>query len=77
MITRPAEGDAWPARFLCGVVFIACLGAQDVAIGRRLDEAFRRGGAGRVRSLRFGAAPAGTTWLQGDGWALSTAPAEL
>ena len=77
LITRPAEGDAWPARFLCGVVFIACLGAQDVGAGRRLDEAFRRGGAGRVRSLRFGAAPAGTTWLQGDGWALSTAPAEL
>jgi len=77
LITRPAEGDAWPARFLCGVVFIACLGAQDMGAGRRLDEAFRRGGAGRVRSLRFGAAPAGTAWLQGDGWALSTAPAEL
>jgi protein-L-isoaspartate(D-aspartate) O-methyltransferase len=77
LITRPAEGDAWPARFLCGVVFIACLGAQDAALGRRLDEALRRGGAGRVRSLRFGAAPAAATWLQGDGWALSTAPAEL
>jgi len=77
LITRPAEGEAWPARFLCGVVFIACLGAQDISAGRRLDEAFRRGGAGRVHSLRFGAAPAGTTWLQGDGWALSTAPAEL
>lgn len=76
LITRPDEGDAWPARFLCGVVFIACEGAQDPAIGRRLDEAFRRGGAGRVRSLRFGAAPAGTSWLQGDGWALSTAPAD-
>ena len=76
MITRPAEGDAWPARFLCGVVFIACEGAQDVSLGRRLDEAFRRGGAERVRSLRFGAAPPGATWLQGDGWALSTAPAE-
>src|SRR5271166_4130640 len=76
LITRPEQGDAWPARFLCGVVFIACEGAQDPAIGRRLDEAFRRGGAARVRSLRFGAAPAGTSWLQGDGWALSTAPAE-
>ena len=75
-ITRPEQGDAWPARFLSGVVFIACLGAQDAAIGRRLDEAFRRGGAGRVHSLRFGAAPPGTTWLQGDGWALSTAAAE-
>jgi protein-L-isoaspartate(D-aspartate) O-methyltransferase len=76
LITRPQQGDAWPARFLCGVVFIGCEGAQDATTGRRLDEAFRRGGAGRVRSLRFGAAPAGTSWLQGDGWALSTAPAE-
>ena len=76
LITRPEQGDAWPARFLCGVVFIACEGAQDRAIGRRLDEAFRRGGAARVRSLIFGAAPAGTSWLQGDGWALSTAEAE-
>ena len=76
LITRPEHGDAWPARFLSGVVFIACEGAQDPAMGRKLDEAFRRGGAGRVRSLRFGAAPAGTSWLQGDGWALSTAEAE-
>jgi protein-L-isoaspartate(D-aspartate) O-methyltransferase len=76
LITRPEKGDAWPARFLCGVVFIACVGAQDAGIGRRLDEAFRRGDAGRVRSLRFGAAPADTAWLKGDGWALSTAPAE-
>ncbi len=76
LITRPERGDAWPARFLCGVVFIACEGAQDRAIGRRLDEAFRRGGATRVRSLRFDAAPAGTSWLQGDGWALSTAEAD-
>jgi protein-L-isoaspartate(D-aspartate) O-methyltransferase len=75
LITRPEQG-AWPARFLCGVVFIACEGAQDRAIGRRLDEAFRRGGAARVRSLRFDAAPPGTSWLQGDGWALSTAEAE-
>ena len=77
LITRPEQGDGWPARFLSGVVFIACVGAQDAAIGRRLDRAFRHGGSARVRSLRFGAAPAGTTWLQGDGWALSTAPAEL
>jgi len=76
LITRPESGDAWPARFLSAVVFIACEGAQDRAIARKLDEAFRRGGAGRVRSLSFGAAPAGTSWLQGDGWSLSTAEAE-
>jgi protein-L-isoaspartate(D-aspartate) O-methyltransferase len=74
MITRPERGDAWPARFLTGVVFIACEGAQDRAIARRLDEAFRRGGSGQVRSLRFGAEPRRSDWLRGDGWALSTEP---
>src|SRR5271170_7278381 len=54
LITRPESGDVWPARFLSAVIFIACEGAQDRAIARRLDDAFRRGGSGRVRSLRFG-----------------------
>ena len=42
--------------------------------GRKLDEAFRRGGSGRVRSLRFGSEPSRTDWVRGDGWALSTEP---
>ena len=75
LITRPDQGGAWPARFLSGVVFIACEGAQDAAIARRLDEAFRRGGSGRVRSLRFGTEAARSDWLRGDGWALSSEPA--
>ena len=72
LVTRPEQGDAWPARFLTGVVFIACVGAQDAETGRRLDEAFRRGGSGRVRSLRFGTEAARSDWLRGDGWALSS-----
>jgi protein-L-isoaspartate(D-aspartate) O-methyltransferase len=72
MVTRPERGDAWPARFLSGVVFIACEGAQDPAMARKLDEAFRRGGLERVRSLRFVGAPSRSDWLRGDGWALST-----
>ena len=72
MITRPeAESDAWPARLFSGVVFIACEGAQDAAIGRKLDSAFRRGGAERVRCLRFGPASATDAWLAGEGWALT------
>ncbi|RBP08544.1 protein-L-isoaspartate(D-aspartate) O-methyltransferase [Roseiarcus fermentans] len=72
MITRPRDGgDAWPARLFGGVVFIACEGAQDPAAGRRLDAAFRRGGAEGVRWLRFGPAPASEAWLAGDGWALA------
>jgi protein-L-isoaspartate(D-aspartate) O-methyltransferase len=76
IVTRPERGDAWPARLLSGVVFIPCEGAQDSAMGRKLDQAFRRGGQERVRSLRFGGAPRETDWLRGDGWALSTEPAE-
>ena len=72
MITRPERGDAWPARFLSGVVFIACEGAQDSEMGRKLDEAFRRGGSQRVRSLRCGGVPSRSDWLRGEGWALST-----
>ena len=75
LIARPREAsDAWPARLLNGVVFIACEGAQDPAIGRRLDAAFRRGGADRVRWLRFDPAPSDEVWLQGDGWALTSDP---
>jgi protein-L-isoaspartate(D-aspartate) O-methyltransferase len=72
LITRPESGDVWPARFLSAVIFIACEGAQDRAIARRLDDAFRRGGSGRVRSLRFRGAPGPSDWLSGEGWALST-----
>jgi hypothetical protein len=52
-------------------VFIACEGAQDPVMGRKLDEAFRRGSSGRVRSLRFGGGPGQSDWLRGDGWALT------
>ena len=71
LITRRAKGETWPARFLGGVVFIACEGAQDAKMGRRLDEAFARGGSRRVRSLIFGAKLSRSDWLRGDGWALS------
>jgi protein-L-isoaspartate(D-aspartate) O-methyltransferase len=72
LVTRQEGGDAWPARFLSGVVFIACEGAQDPAMARKLEEAFRRAGSERVRSLRFGVGPSRADWLRGDGWALST-----
>jgi protein-L-isoaspartate(D-aspartate) O-methyltransferase len=75
IVTRPERGEAWPARLLTGVVFIPCDGAQDSEMGRKLDDAFRRGGAERVRSLRFGSAPSATDWVRGDDWALSTEPA--
>jgi protein-L-isoaspartate(D-aspartate) O-methyltransferase len=75
IVTRPDHGQAWPARLLTGVVFIACEGGQDAEMARKLDEAFRRGRTERVRSLRFGGAPSEADWVRGDGWALSTEPA--
>ena len=74
LVTRPQRGDAWPARFLTGVVFIACEGAQDPEMARKLDQAFRSGGSERVRSLRLSSEPSRSDWLRGDGWALSTEP---
>jgi len=72
LVTRPREeSKAWPARILGGVVFIACKGAQDAESGRRLEEAFRRGGGHAVRWLRFDAPPGEGVWLQGGGWALT------
>jgi len=72
LVTRPQSGGVWPAKFLSGVVFIACEGVQDPVTAVRLDEAFRRGGSGQVKSLRFGAEARDTDWLRGEGWALST-----
>jgi protein-L-isoaspartate(D-aspartate) O-methyltransferase len=75
IVTRPEHGEAWPARLLTQVVFIPCEGAQNVEMGRKLDQAFRRGGQAGVRSLRFGSEPSETDWVRGDGWALSAEPA--
>ncbi len=72
LVARPKEeATAWPAKLLGGVVFIACDGAQDAAMGHRLEEAFRRGGAHQVRWLRFDAGAGAGAWLRGDGWALT------
>jgi protein-L-isoaspartate(D-aspartate) O-methyltransferase len=75
IVTRTEGGEAWPARLLAGVVFIPCDGAQDPEMGRKLDQAFRRGGQAGVRSLRFGGAPSEADWVRGEDWALSTEPA--
>ena len=54
LVTRPESGDVWPARFLSPVVFIACEGAQDPAIGAasstRRSAAAARGGCARSAS---------------------------
>ena len=55
LVTRPQRGDAWPARFLIGVVFIACEGAQD-ACDRRASSTRRSAAAGRSGCARCASA---------------------
>jgi protein-L-isoaspartate(D-aspartate) O-methyltransferase len=72
LITRPDQGDVWPAKFVTRAAFIGCIGLQDEDAGRRLAEAFSKDWE-KVRSLRLDGAPDETSWYAADGWWLSTA----
>jgi protein-L-isoaspartate(D-aspartate) O-methyltransferase len=72
LVTRTAE-ERFSARFVSTVVIIPCMGARDRETGRKLADAFRRGGFERVRSLRRNTEPDETCWCSGNGWWLSTA----
>ena len=60
------------ARFLGGVQFVGCVGAQNRAAAEALEAAFRRGNWGAVRSLRRDDEPDESCWVAGPGWWLST-----
>ncbi|KIZ48046.1 MULTISPECIES: methyltransferase domain-containing protein [Rhodopseudomonas] len=75
LIERPAQGTAWPAKFVSRAAFINCVGPQDPEAGRRLTAAFA-GGWESVRSFWIDDAPDDNCWYSGDGWWLSTEPAE-
>lgn len=72
LITRPARGSSWPAKFVGRAAFIGCVGLQDEEAGRRLTEAFSNDW-NSVRSLRLDGSPDESCWFAGDGWWLSTA----
>jgi len=74
LVTR-GEGDAFAARFVCGAMFIPCVGARDEDTAKNLAAAFARGDMAKVQSLRRGTEPDETSWCAGRGWWLSTAPA--
>ena len=61
MITRPERGEPGRPASSSGVVFIACEGAQDREMGRKLDEAFRRGGRSGCARCASAASRAGPT----------------
>jgi protein-L-isoaspartate(D-aspartate) O-methyltransferase len=71
LVTRRADGT-YPARFLCGVQFVSCVGAQDEQAARALAAAFRRGNWSNVRCLYRNDHPDDSCWCAGRGWWLST-----
>jgi protein-L-isoaspartate(D-aspartate) O-methyltransferase len=75
LIRRPDHGARWPAKFVSRARFVCCDGRQDSDASRRLNEVFS-GPIERVQSFRTDARRDDTCWYAGDGWWLSTAPAD-
>jgi protein-L-isoaspartate(D-aspartate) O-methyltransferase len=71
LVVKQSE-QSYSARFLCGVQFVACAGAQDPQAARELEAAFRRGKWEAVRSLHRNDRPDESCWCAGHGWWLST-----
>lgn len=72
LVTRNAENQ-FDARFVSPVMIIPCIGARDSEMAKKLAEAYKRGDAARVSSLRRKTPPDDTCWCAGNGWWLSTA----
>ncbi len=71
LVTRTADGP-WAARFLCGVQFVPCAGAQDPQAARALSAALRQGNWSQVRWLHRNDQPDESCWCAGRGWWLGT-----
>ncbi len=71
LVTKSADGS-YPAQFLWGVQFVACVGAQDAQAARVLGAAFRKGNWSQVRQLCRNDQPDDSCWCAGRGWWLST-----
>ena len=75
LVTR-GDGTVWPARFLFQAQFVGCIGARDTAESKQLVEAFRHRGWHKVKSLHRDDRPDASCWAAGQGWWLSTEPAD-
>lgn len=73
LVTRVGD-QQYSGRFVSTAIFIPCVGAQDGVNAAKLGEAYRRGDARNVKSLRRDSEPDDTEWHVGKGWWLSTAP---
>ena len=71
LVTRKTDG-LYAARFLCGVQFISCTGAQDPEAVRTLRAALRKGRWSDVKRLHRNDSPDSSCWCAGRGWWLST-----
>lgn len=71
LLTRDAE-RSYAARFLCGVKFVSCVGAQNQSVASALLAAFRRGNSKAVRRLYRNNLLDESCWCAGNGWWLST-----
>jgi protein-L-isoaspartate(D-aspartate) O-methyltransferase len=71
LVTRMSD-QVHAARFLTGVQFVACIGAQDPSAVRALEAAHKRGNYQAVRWLHRNDAPDESCWCAGRGWWLST-----
>jgi protein-L-isoaspartate(D-aspartate) O-methyltransferase len=71
LVTRKADGT-YPARFLCGVQFVSCAGAQNAQADRALDEALLKRRWSTVRGLHRDDRPDESCWCAGRNWWLST-----
>ncbi len=71
LITKQRD-EAFTARFLLQVQFVACIGARDETVEQKLSEAFRNGGWAKVKVLHRNDSPDESCWFTGNGWWLST-----
>jgi protein-L-isoaspartate(D-aspartate) O-methyltransferase len=70
LVTKQLD-QTYPARFLCAVQFVACIGAQNPNAARELEAAFRRGDSEAVKTLYRNNEPDESCWCAGRGWWLS------
>jgi len=71
LVTRNPDGS-YPARFLCGVQFVPCAGAQNAQAARSLSEALWRRSGSQVKHLHRNNQPDDSCWCAGRDWWLST-----
>lgn len=71
LATRVAA-NSYAAKFICGAMFIECIGARDDATGESLVAAFESGDMAAVRSLRLKTPADSSAWFVGTDWWLST-----